>query len=119
MGEFIDGFIQKPDIDRIQRYIDWCEKSVRNANDRVAEYNKDTEIQKLQNELKYIEHNSLQVMSNMECQRSEQFRNEHYERCGNGNVYWYKLAGTGVGTAITIKCDKCGEELDITDIDSW
>ena len=27
--------------------------------------------------------------------------------------------GSGIGTAISIKCNYCGEEKDITDYDSW
>ena len=44
---------------------------------------------------------------------------EHSEDC-LGNFYLsYKITPTGIGDIIKIKCEQCGEEKDITDIDSW
>jgi len=114
-----DGLIRKPDVNEIQRYMDWCEKSVQDARDRVNEYNKEDEIKRLHDELDAVRNNSLQVFSNVEQERAEKFRREHYEKCGHRTSFWYNLDGTGIGTIVKIKCDKCGEVLDITDVDCW
>ena len=65
---------------------------------KVAEWNKDEEIRKA------VE---------------KAFKDSHYESCKNGGKYLYELTGTGIGTAITIKCPVCGEEKNITDYDCW
>ena len=46
-------------------------------------------------------------------------KDSHYKSCKNGSKYLYELTGTGIGTAITIKCPVCGEEKNITDYDCW
>lgn len=99
---------------------------------RVKEYNKDEEIQKLENKIaekdKEIESlckRSLMIMTNKERDARKAFIHKHYELHnngefkGNGSTYIYTLTGTGLGTDITIKCPICGEEENITDIDSW
>lgn len=114
-----NGLLRKPDVNEIQRYIDWCEKSVVEARNRVREYNKDDEVQKLQAELDCVKKNSLKILSDVEIDSAKKFRHDHCEKCGNEGSYWYNLVATGIGTAIKIKCDKCGEELNITDYGCW
>lgn len=33
--------------------------------------------------------------------------------------YTYKFTPTGIGSCVSITCPYCGEEKDITDVDSW
>ena len=56
---------------------------------------------------------------NNEKKAERAFRDSHYKSCKNGSKYLYELTGTGIGTAITIKCPVCGEEKNITDYDCW
>ena len=114
-----DKFIEKPDLNKIQEYLDYCEDSKKEVYKKLAEYSKDVEIQSLQKSFDSVKNNALYVMSDKEKLCDKNFKHYHYEKCKNGNTYWYKLTGTGVGTAIVVKCDKCGEELNITDYDCW
>lgn len=85
----------------------------------VADWNKDAEIQKIKAQAEDYRDHSLCQLSDVEIQRAKEFRAKHYESCNNGRSYQYELTGTGVGTAITIKCPVCGVEENITDYDCW
>ena len=111
--------IKEPKLKEIQEYLDYCQQEVINANTRLAEYRKDKDIQELENENKYLKSHSLFLMSDLELKKGKDFRAEHYKSCKNGGTYWYKLTGTGIGTAISIKCDTCGAEENITDTTNW
>lgn len=112
-------FLEKPDVTKIQEYIDYCDERASKAYKQLHEFRKDKEIVKLENEIENIRNHSLQVLTDKEKERIKEFRNRHYNKCNNGGTYWFQLTGTGIGTAITIKCDMCGEEEDITDTESW
>lgn len=115
-----DGkFIHEPNLQEVQNYIDYCTECVNKANTRLAEYRKDKDIQELENENKQLRNNSLYIMNDTELTRAKEFRQKHFKSCKNGSTYWYKLIGTGIGTAISIKCDTCGAEEDITDDSDW
>ena len=60
----------------------------------------------------------MQVLSDKEMSQFREFKHSHYKSCGTSDV-WVLLSPTGIGTIIKLKCPKCGEEVDITDIDSW
>ena len=92
----------------------------------MQEWNKDTEIQKYKETVKYIRNHSLFIMSDKEFKADKEFREQHYKMCAEplhsktaGNTYIYELTGTGLGTCITITCPICGQSKDITDTDSW
>lgn len=78
-------------------------------------YNKDEEIIKRDKKIQDLRMHSLVTLTNKEMIDDRDFRNDHYERCGNGCTFQYTLTGTGLGTIIEIKCPKCGELKDITD----
>ena len=86
---------------------------------KVAEWNKDEEIRKAVELAEYNRTHSLCQMSDNEKEAEKAFKDSHYESCKNGGKYLYELTGTGIGTAITIKCPVCGEEKNITDYDCW
>ena len=86
---------------------------------KVAEWNKDEEIRKAVELAEYNRAHSLCQISDNEKKAERAFRDSHYKSCKNGSKYLYELTGTGIGTAITIKCPVCGEEKDITDYDCW
>lgn len=91
---------------------------------RLREYNKDKEIQKLQDQIKYMQSHSLCHLSDLEKERIYNFTNKHYElhkdgKKLTGSTYQYTLSGTGIGTIIEIKCPICGEEEDVTDTSNW
>lgn len=107
-----------------QKFYD-LENQNESLNNEIAVFNKDDKIQELTKEIKHTLRNSLMNMSDKEYEADRQFRTRHWamhnggkSKC-DGNTYWYELSGTGIGTCIKIKCPICGEEKDITDIDSW
>lgn len=115
-----DGkFIREPNLQEVQNYIDYCIECANKANAQLAEYRKDKDIQELEKEIENLRNHSLYFMNDIELKRAKAFREKHYKSCKNGGTYWYKLTGTGIGTAISIKCDTCGAEEDITDDRDW
>ena len=123
-------YLEVEDIDTICQKLkdlyEYYKDEAETCNKQVNEWNKDEEIQKLKNEVKYIRRHSLLQMSDKEVQAEKAFREEHYKKCAlplnskiKGNTYIYTLTGTGLGTGIEIQCPICGEKKDITDIDSW
>lgn len=89
---------------------------------KYQEYDRDKEIQSLKETIDRLHNHSLLQLSDKELEANRAFRYEHYTRHGGGkalSTYIYTLTGTGIGTVITVKCPVCGEEKDITDIESW
>jgi hypothetical protein len=101
----------------IVNYINLKEKDINDYRQQLQEYNKDKEIQKLQNELDRICSNSVSILSDMEKELAKNFSEKHYKSC-KGNMR-YIIEGTGIGNVVKVQCTKCDEIEDITDIDSW
>ena len=105
----------KKQIDLLQKDKEDYRKDYINARDEVY---KDEVIERLNKELERYRNNSLQVLSDKEMSQFKEFKYSHYKTCGTSDVC-VLLSPTGIGTIIKLKCPKCKEELDITDIDSW
>ena len=105
----------KKQIDLLQKDKEDYKKDYINARDKVY---KDEVIERLNKELERYRNNSLQVLSDKEMSQFKEFKYSHYKTCGTSDV-WIFLSPTGIGTAIKLKCPKCEDEVDITDIDSW
>ncbi len=89
---------------------------------RLMEFNAEEEIQKAKERVNSAYRHSLHVMSDKEMDARDRFVQRHYETCSCGKAgitFEYGLTGTGIGTAIYIRCTKCGEQEDITDFDNW
>lgn len=60
-----------------------------------------------------------------ELDKVNEFKKKHRESCTNkqnltAGEYWtYKFIPGGIGTIITIKCNLCGEEENVTDYNCW
>ena len=105
----------KKQIDLLQKDKEDYRKDYINARQEVY---KDEVVERLNKELERYRNNSLQVLSDKEISQFREFKCSHYKSCGTNDVY-VLLSPTGIGTIIKLKCPKCKEELDITDIDSW
>ena len=105
----------KKQIDLLQKDKEDYRKDYINAKQEVY---KDEVIERLNKELERYRNNSLQVLSDKEISQFREFKHSHYKSCGTNDV-WVLLSPTGIGTAITLKCCECGEEVDITDINHW
>ena len=105
----------KKQIDLLQKDKEDYKKDYINARDEVY---KDEVVERLNKELERYRNNSLQVLSDKEMSQFREFKYSHYKTCGTSDVC-VLLSPTGIGTIIKLKCPKCKEELDITDIDSW
>ena len=105
----------KKQIDLLQKDKEDYKKDYINAKQEVY---KDEVVERLNKELERYRNNSLQVLSDEEMSQFREFKHSHYKNCGTSDV-WVLLSPTGIGTAITLKCPKCGEEVDITDINHW
>ena len=105
----------KKQIDLLQKDKEDYKKDYINARDEVY---KDEVIERLNKELERYRNNSLQVLSDKEMSQFREFKYNHYKTCKTNDVLVF-LSPTGIGTVIKIKCPECGEEVDITDINSW
>lgn len=87
---------------------------------RVAEFNEAEEIQKAIRERDDLRRHALLILTDKEREDLHAFREEHYRlHRPRGSTYVYTITGTGIGTAISIKCPICGAEKDVTDYKSW
>ena len=102
-----------------QDEYDFLVETNKSLRKKIAEWNKDEEIRKAVELAEYNRVHSLCQMSDNELKAEKAFKDSHYKSCRNGGRYLYELTGTGIGTAITIKCPVCGEEKNITDYDCW
>ena len=105
----------KKQIDLLQKDKEDYRKDYINARDEVY---KDEVVERLNKELERYRNNSLQVLSDKEISQFREFKYNHYKSCKTNDVC-VLLSPTGIGTIIRLKCCECGEEVDITDIDSW
>ena len=105
----------KKQIDLLQKDKEDYKKDYINARDEVY---RDEVVERLNKELERYRNNSLQVLSDKEISQFREFKYNHYKSCKTNDVLVF-LSPTGIGTVIKIKCPKCEEEVDITDIDSW
>ena len=114
-------------IDQIKDQYHSMEESVEEMRQTLQEWNKDKEIQELNDRIKWIYNHSLCTnLSDKEIANLKAFRQKHYETCcGNGkfkskgNNWIYDIGGTGLGHIIKITCPECGESEDVTDIENW
>lgn len=86
---------------------------------KCEEFRKDKEIQELEERLSEIRRYSLHVMDEAEYVADAEFRAAHYMKCRNGSTFQYELTGTGIGTAISVICPRCGERKYITSFENW
>ncbi len=60
-----------------------------------------------------------------QCEAAKDFRTKHIDTCVThtnltlGEYFAYFFIPTGLGAIARIKCNVCGEELDLTDYDNW
>ena len=105
----------KKQIDLLQKDKEVYREDYINARQEVY---KDEVVERLNEELERYRENSLQVLSDKEMSQFKEFKHNHYKSCGTSDVY-VLLSPTGIGTDIKLKCPKCGDESDITDINHW
>lgn len=116
--------LRKPDIEKsfkeIKDYVDMCEKDRKEALDKVAEWNKDEEIQKLKNEISEMKKSKLKglsfVVTEEELEEIEKWMDKHIkEKHGGdhyagaiGGRYSYRFVPTSIGEIGEVVCS-CGE----------
>lgn len=115
--------LRKPDIDGcfkdIKAYIEMCEKDRREALDKVAEWNKDEEIQKLREEiyeLKYRNNKGISfIVTEEELEQINAWQDEHIKKYHGGDSYCgaiggrfhYKFIPTSIGDIGYVYCGSC------------
>ena len=102
-------------IDLLQKDKESYRKDYINAREEVY---KDEVVERLNKELERYKKNSLEVLSDKEMLQFKEFKHNHYKSCKTSDVC-VLLSPIGIGTIIKLKCPKCGEEVNITDIDHW
>lgn len=94
-------------------------ESLKNKITELENYNKDDEVEALKEALKSLRERSIYCLSEKQRIQVDKFNKEHYEKHPCKYTVSYILTPTGIGTGATVKCNKCGEELNITDYDLW
>lgn len=105
-------------LESIKKSVDSLVLDNKALRSQIKGFNKDVAIKAKDDEIRSIYQRSIAVLSPVEYERAKTFREKHYQSFKN-NRYIYDLEGTGIGTIVKIKCPVCGEEKDITDLDSW
>lgn len=103
----------------LEEYIKDIETRNEELRDKLDNYSKDEEIQKYKDELADIRRNSLYILDEEEKKLANDFRKEHYKKCGKSSYIKYILTPTEIGTGIGIQCSCCGEKKDITNYGRW
>ena len=105
-------------LQTIKDYIEKQNKTISRLQEKLATYNKDEEIQKLEKKIEDMYRNDIyEKLSDKEIKAEDDFIHKHYKNCkGNTRII---LEGTGIGTIIKLQCTKCGEIEDITDTSNW
>lgn len=108
-------------VETVKKQFDSKVRECESLRKKVNEYNQADEIAKRDAEIKNLWKRSLLVMSENEAEAKKVFTLKHYEmhKPMRTDTYIFTLTGTGIGTAIKIKCPICGVEEDITDTESW
>lgn len=88
----------------------------RRLSDKLLNYDKDSEIAKLKDEIKDIRKHSLAILSESELKSLNTFQECHREKCKNSGDWDYQFSDSSLGSAITVICPLCGESLDIVEI---
>ena len=115
--------LRKPDLDKcfseIKDYVYMCEKDIREALDKVAEWNKDEEIQKLREEiyeLKYRSNKGISfIVTEEELEQINAWQDEHIKKYHGGDSYCgaiggrfhYKFIPTSIGDIGYVYCGSC------------
>lgn len=121
MSKIVECIQKKSLYSGLQNIIDYVEDVERqrdNAINKLSEWNKDVEIQKLKEQLHNLQNRELYIMSDKTYQMRHLFENKHANKC-KCHTMIYELSYTGIGTSIVIKCPVCGEEENITDYKEW
>ena len=99
------------------------QKTITELQKKLNEYNKDKEIQLLNQEIENMRKNSLIILGSSEKEKIDAFRKKHYllhkDKGFHGNCYIYRLTGNGIGECVEITCPFCNESEDVTDITHW
>lgn len=106
-------------FESIVNYIKDLENRNKSLREELENYNKEVGIQKLQDEIDRLRTISIGFLSDKEITDSKEFREKHYKECGGRLGFSYIITGTGIGDDIVIRCNKCKEEKNITDVSSW
>lgn len=108
-------------VDTIMNELNTYITQLHNSNDslrkKIQEFNKEEEILKLQNEMQKMREHSVAILSEQEIEDARVFRDAHYESCKGNTIYI--VEGTGIGDSITVKCNRCGTEKNISDVTNW
>lgn len=77
------------------------------------EYNKDEEIEKYKQQVSGLIKHSIYILDSSQEKKMKEFRHKHYEK---HNVERYSIIcePNHIFTSIKIRCEICGEELDLT-----
>ena len=112
-NQFFTGDLQKHIEAISDEYDRVCEVNA-SLRQRMQEWRKDDEIQKLEKEIAEVRRHSIHVVTDVELDEINKFCNQHLQSCKKYDFGFF-LTGTGFGTGIDIQCMVCGEKKDVTD----
>jgi hypothetical protein len=104
-------------LDNLSAYINNLTSQNEYLQEKLNNFRKDDEIQKLEEENKQLRSNSLTVFTDKQRVDAREFSQEHYKKCKSNIIYI--VEGTGLGESVQVQCKKCKEIKNITDISNW
>lgn len=102
----------------IENYIEEIEEENTELKKKLFEYSKEDEIKKLEDKISDLRKNSVHILDEEEMKLYKEFRKEHYKSCKN-TIISTIITPTAIGNGIKVRCEKCGKEKDITNLESW
>lgn len=109
-------------LDGIKQEYESAQAQIRYLRHQNETFNAQEEVRKANERADRIQRMSLHVLSDDEMASAKLFRDKHYGLCQRGRMsttFEYVLTGTGIGTAIEIRCPVCGQAENITDYSNW
>lgn len=121
MGKWGDfkWLIEKPNLElmfeEIKIYIEKLETNNKKLVERLQSYNKDEEVQKAKEEAREVRRASLYMLSESEKVKANEWIANHKTKGCNCRYHHYEIHPLGIGTAVYMVCNKCGDRKDIGD----
>lgn len=105
---------EKKDFDYLIKEIEdeyhFMERQVEGYKKTLKEFSKDSEIEKLREELHWVRRHSLQMLTDREMKKLQTFKSDHTHSC----YFRFDIVYMGIDASVQVTCQECGESLMIT-----
>lgn len=104
-------------LSELKLYIETLISQNTELRNELKNWNSESEIKKLKQEIESLRVLSLYTRSNKERESEHLFKVKHGENCDGSLLY--EFGDNGIGSWYHVECKKCGLRTAISDPDSW